>query len=124
VRNYTTADGLAHERVRCITRDSRGSLWFCTGDGLSRFDGYGFTNYSVAEGLPQPFVYQIAEGRGGVYRVATASGVARFIPSGARAAGAPPPDPCKPPESFRATLSFYDAEGRATLFYPGAMIGG
>jgi hypothetical protein len=32
--------------------DSRGFLWFCTNEGLSRFDGYGFTNYSTDQGLP------------------------------------------------------------------------
>jgi signal transduction histidine kinase/ligand-binding sensor domain-containing protein len=97
VRNYTTADGLAHERVRCIVRDSRGFLWFCTGDGLSRFDGYGFTNYGVAEGLAQPAVNQLVEGRGGVYWLATAAGVALFAPSAGRERGdGGPPTPAAP----------------------------
>jgi ligand-binding sensor domain-containing protein len=52
IRAYTTADGLAHNRINKIVRDSRGFLWFATHDGLSRFDGYTFTNYSVEQGLP------------------------------------------------------------------------
>src|SRR5260370_33606105 len=40
LKTYTTADGLAHEHVRRIVRDSRGFLWFCTRDGLSRCDAY------------------------------------------------------------------------------------
>ena len=43
IRAYTTDDGLADERIKCIVPDSRGFLWFCGADGLSRFDGRGFT---------------------------------------------------------------------------------
>lgn len=43
IKIYTPADGLAHEQIKRIVRDSRGFLWFCTADGLSRFDGYGTT---------------------------------------------------------------------------------
>jgi ligand-binding sensor domain-containing protein len=39
-KNYTTADGLGHDYIGLIVRDSRGFLWFCTGEGLPRFDGY------------------------------------------------------------------------------------
>ncbi len=51
---YTTADGLAHERVTCIVSDSRRFLWFCTADGLSRFDGQEFTTYGAAHGFATP----------------------------------------------------------------------
>jgi signal transduction histidine kinase len=109
VRNYTTADGLVHERVRCIVRDSRGFLWFCTGDGLSRFDGYSFTNYGVPEGLTQPAVNQLVEGRGGVYWLATAAGVALFDPSAGRAqpnAETRPPIPAAP-ASGKSRFTFF-----------------
>jgi len=42
LRVYTTADGLVGNTVDRIERDSRGYLWFCTRDGLSRFDGHEF----------------------------------------------------------------------------------
>jgi ligand-binding sensor domain-containing protein len=48
IKRYTTDDGLPHNSINKIVRDSRGFLWFCTGDGLSRFDGYTFTNYGTA----------------------------------------------------------------------------
>src|SRR5690242_503013 len=48
---YTVADGLAHNSVHRIFRDSRDLLWFCTAEGLSRFDGYNFINYGISEGL-------------------------------------------------------------------------
>src|SRR5881409_3598461 len=51
-KRYTTAGGLAHDRVKRIFRDSRGFLWFCTVDGLSRFDGYRFVTFTTAHDLP------------------------------------------------------------------------
>jgi streptogramin lyase len=43
--SYTTNEGLPHNNVRAITRDSVGYLWLATWDGLSRFDGHDFKNY-------------------------------------------------------------------------------
>jgi signal transduction histidine kinase/ligand-binding sensor domain-containing protein len=81
VRAYTTADGLAHDQVDRIIQDSRGFIWFCTVDGLSRFDGYRFTNYGVKDGLPLATINDMIEGRGGVYWLATnGGGVSRFDP--------------------------------------------
>ncbi len=60
IKTYTTADGLPHNSINRIVRDSRGFLWFCTGEGLSRFDGYSFINYGVTEGLPHTTVNDIA----------------------------------------------------------------
>ena len=80
IKTYTTADGLAHNDIRRIVKDSRGFLWFCTADGLSRFDGYGFTNYGVAQGLPHPRVNDLVETRRGEYLVATEGGLVRFEP--------------------------------------------
>src|SRR6266436_5734219 len=85
VRTYTTADGLPRDFVLRIVRDSRGFLWFCTADGLSRFNGYEFTNYGVEQGLPNPVINELLETRRGVYWVATnGGGVARFNPSPSR----------------------------------------
>ena len=39
---YTTEENLAHDSINRIVRDARGFLWFCTAEGLSRFDGYKF----------------------------------------------------------------------------------
>jgi ligand-binding sensor domain-containing protein len=52
VKTYTVADGLAHDEVGAILQDSHGFLWFCTPEGLSRFDGYLFTTYGERDGLP------------------------------------------------------------------------
>ena len=82
VRAYTIAEGLAHDQVERIVQDSRGFLWFCTTDGLSRFDGYRFTNYGVRDGLPSARVSDLLESRrDGTYWVATSGGVAHFDPA-------------------------------------------
>ena len=82
IKTYTTADGLAHNDVNRIVRDSRGFLWFCTFEGLSRFDGYTFTTLGVDQGLPSPAVNDLLETGEGQYWVATAAGLCRFNPKG------------------------------------------
>ncbi len=58
---YTTSENLAHDSVNRIVRDSRGFLWFCTAEGLSRFDGSRFTNYTQDHGLPHRKVNDLLE---------------------------------------------------------------
>ena len=81
VRHYTTADGLAGNRIHCILRDSHGFLWFCTSEGLSRFDGYQFTNLTDAQGLPRNNVFDMLETREGTYWVGTSAGPVRYDPA-------------------------------------------
>ncbi len=85
LRKYTAADGLPHNIVNRIVRDSRGFLWFCTDEGLSRFDGYQFTNYTTDQGLPHPLVKDLLETQDGTYWVATGKGVCRFNGGGSGA---------------------------------------
>ena len=80
IKTYTTTDGLAPDGINRIVRDSRGFLWFCTKEGLSRFNGYEFTTYSQGDGLPNRNVSHLLETRDGVYWVATGAGVCRFNP--------------------------------------------
>ena len=51
LKTYTTADGLPRDHINRIVQDSKGFLWFCTTEGLSRFDGYKFTNNGTEHGL-------------------------------------------------------------------------
>jgi ligand-binding sensor domain-containing protein/signal transduction histidine kinase len=82
IKIYTTSDGLVSNRISRIVRDSRGYMWFCTEDGLSRFDGYAFTNYTVQQGLPTNWVDDFLETRGGTFLVGTNSGLCIFDPRG------------------------------------------
>ena len=38
-------DGLSQSAGKCILKDSKGFMWFGTGDGLNRYDGYEFVIY-------------------------------------------------------------------------------
>ena len=116
VKIYSTADGLAHERIKRIVRDSRGFLWFCTADGLSRFDGHSFTTYLTKDGLPNSVTNDLLETRRGEYWVATYGGVLLFNPllrSGenvaARFTAFPVGDT---PESDRVNARYEDRRGR------------
>ena len=80
VRTYTTSDGLPHNHVNAITIDSRGFLWAATDGGLSRFDGYGFTNYGTREGLPSATVSAFLESGDSTLWVGTDRGLCRFLP--------------------------------------------
>src|SRR5688572_30245573 len=44
-RQLTTEDGLPHSRVEALLQDRRGFMWFGTGDGLARYDGYRMTSF-------------------------------------------------------------------------------
>jgi ligand-binding sensor domain-containing protein len=86
LKPYTVADGLPNNVINKIVRDSRGFLWFCTQEGLSRFDGYSFTNYGMDQGLPHPAVNDFLETRKGELWIGTNGGLVLFNPRGAPAA--------------------------------------
>src|SRR4026207_765737 len=58
---YTVYDGLVANPVRCIYQDSKGFLWIGTYDGLSRYDGYKFTNYTTSNGLSHIVINSLFE---------------------------------------------------------------
>lgn len=82
VKTYTVADGLLRDDVQEIMQDSRGFLWFCTFEGVSRFDGYGFTNFRTEDGLPDRHVSDVVETKSGTIWLATDGGLAKLNPSG------------------------------------------
>src|SRR5262245_23272182 len=62
-RHYDVSEGLAHSHVTAIHQDHKGYLWFGTWEGLSRFDGYHFTNYGERDGLGHVIINDINEDR-------------------------------------------------------------
>ncbi|MGD2034595.1 MAG: two-component regulator propeller domain-containing protein, partial [Bacteroidales bacterium] len=44
-RHLSVEDGLSQNWVRCIYQDKKGFLWVGNGNGLNRYDGYGFRSY-------------------------------------------------------------------------------
>lgn len=49
IRRFTTASGLAHNRVNSVVQDRFGFLWVATRRGLQRFDGTTFIEWPDAE---------------------------------------------------------------------------
>jgi ligand-binding sensor domain-containing protein len=60
-RHYTVEDGLPSSEVYQVKQDSKGYIWFATGNGVSRFNGYEFENFSMSNGLPDNTVFEIFE---------------------------------------------------------------
>ena len=82
VRTYSVAEGLANNHVSRIFHDSHNFLWVCTDEGLSRFDGLHFVNFTPADGLPDIHVNDIIETHRGEYWIGTDGGVVLFRPAG------------------------------------------
>lgn len=76
VRLFTTADGLANNRVEAGARDPHGFLWFATAEGVSRFDNHQFESFGLADGLPAASANDIAVTPDGKVWVATDAGIA------------------------------------------------
>ncbi len=59
--NYTVDNGLPSSEVYHVVQDKTGFIWFATDEGVSRFDGYLFKNFTNLEGLPDNTVLEIYE---------------------------------------------------------------
>jgi ligand-binding sensor domain-containing protein len=51
VRTLTTADGLRRDQLACVVSGERGFVWFCTGEGLVRWDGHLAHTFGRDDGL-------------------------------------------------------------------------
>ncbi|MEO6541217.1 MAG: two-component regulator propeller domain-containing protein, partial [Ferruginibacter sp.] len=61
LKNYTINDGLVSNSIRRVYQDAKGFLWIATLEGLSKYDGHSFTNYSTANGLSHNVVNALYE---------------------------------------------------------------
>lgn len=58
---YTSEDtGLLADSVRVVVVDESGTKWFGTSEGLSRYDGANWTNYTISQGLAHSSVLSLA----------------------------------------------------------------
>lgn len=77
--HLTPAQGLPTENVTTIFQDSKGTLWFGSLGGLSKFEDGKFLNYSTDHGLAGNFVRTIYEDADGVLWIGTYDqGMSRF----------------------------------------------
>jgi class 3 adenylate cyclase len=63
--SYSSEDGLIHDRVRGITQDHLGNMWFGTQKGVTRFDGLSFKSFTEANGLSDDRIRYILTDRTG-----------------------------------------------------------
>lgn len=49
LRHITTDDGLVHNLINCIAKDTQGFIWFGTADGLTRYDGKRCLSFRASE---------------------------------------------------------------------------
>ncbi len=78
---YALADGLLSSVVKGLLEDRAGALWMATGDGLSRYDGFGFWHLTTADGLPQDHLLGMAQTPDGDLWFA-GNGLAAEVPRG------------------------------------------
>ena len=62
-KHYTAKNGLAHDITYQLIQDTKGYVWIGTDDGLAKFNGKEFTNYSYEEGLTSNYVIDVIEGK-------------------------------------------------------------
>lgn len=60
-KNYTVNEGLPHNAIRQIYKDSNGYLWIGTDAGVSKYDGKEFINLSSSDGLAGNMIWSITE---------------------------------------------------------------
>ncbi len=78
-KTYTEEDGLVSNPVRRIFQDSRGFIWIGTWQGLSKYDGHKFTNYTTVNGLSDNMINDIYESPDGKLYVAENSGTTDIL---------------------------------------------
>ncbi len=80
--HLTVDDGLSQSWVRTIVKDGRGFVWIGTQNGLSRYDGTGFTTYrndpEDPRSLSSSTVRGLLEDSKGRVWVATGAGLCRY----------------------------------------------
>lgn len=64
-QHFTTANGLAGNKVYSVCQDSKGYIWMATDRGAVRWNGLEFKRYSIDEGLPDNETLHIFEDAAG-----------------------------------------------------------
>jgi signal transduction histidine kinase/ligand-binding sensor domain-containing protein len=78
VRIFTTADGLPRDQLQCVKSDRRGFVWFCTAEGLVRFDGQVAVTFGREHGLSPVGVRTFLSASGDRYFLGANEGLFAF----------------------------------------------
>ncbi len=76
-------DGISQNTVTSIFQDSKGFIWFCTDEGVNRYDGYNFMKFDrqpeSKNSLISNFATCITESSPGVFWIGTKKGFSVFL---------------------------------------------
>ena len=79
LKNYSIEHGLPSNNVFDICKDNLGYIWLATSNGISRFDGYNFENYSFDSGLEElTFTDLVQDSKGDLYTRSKQGNVYRY----------------------------------------------
>lgn len=81
--HFTTIEGLSHNTVFDIEQDQNGFIWIATGEGLNRYDSYGFKTYYSDKSnysIPSDDVRSLLVTGSGKLFVGTTEGLCLFNP--------------------------------------------
>ncbi|MBP9081035.1 MAG: hypothetical protein KBF80_12370 [Flavobacteriales bacterium] len=80
LEHFTTDDGLLMDDIMCGYLDQRGMLWFGTnGGGITRYDGHAFTNFTMAQGLPDNVILSLGgDSRGNLWVGTSTGGLCKY----------------------------------------------
>ncbi len=81
VRSLTTAEGLPRDQLACVASDERGFIWFCTDDGLARFDGHSVETFGTPDRAGLHGLRSFLRTRAGRYFVGCKRGLMEFVPT-------------------------------------------
>ena len=87
--HFTEADGICHNNVTCLFKDSKGNLWFGSDSGKSNTSGSGglcrydasknmFTAFNDKDGIIKINVWTIVEENSGIIWIGTKGGLYRY----------------------------------------------
>jgi signal transduction histidine kinase/ligand-binding sensor domain-containing protein/CheY-like chemotaxis protein len=88
---YSSTEGLIGGSCHAVSASPKGGLWAATSGGMSYFDGKQARNYTMADGLPNPYIKRVLEAKNGdIYLIdgltvgifSEGKMVARYTPSG------------------------------------------
>jgi signal transduction histidine kinase/ligand-binding sensor domain-containing protein/DNA-binding response OmpR family regulator len=79
------SNGLSHNQVNCMLKDSKGFMWYGTLSGLSKYDGYKFKVFkhiaNDSTSINDDFIVSLAEGPGQKLLIETRNGYNIYDPS-------------------------------------------
>ena len=74
-----TQGSSAHDNIHAMLQDKHGDVWFATtGEGVYRYDGKGFVQYTQKDGLSSNTVYSMIEDSSGIIWFGTEKGASRY----------------------------------------------